>query len=159
MSGLSSWFSKPHTICRIMLLFIHLLLWAKHCPSLTKELSVWQQCLLPAKKERKSKTYWSFLYLNDKRSEYKLYCIILPTLVRDRCARTKTSVIAQGQPPHTHTHTDIYSTILFWKQKIKREKEDIWSSETQPKAQAYLPGGNASSQSLRVTGQAMNSDH
>lgn len=40
MLGLNSW-PKPHTICRMMLPFIYLLLGARLCPSLTKELRVW----------------------------------------------------------------------------------------------------------------------
>lgn len=80
------------------------------------------------------------------RSEYKLSCVFLLTLVRDWCARTKTSRISQGQP----------STILFWGRKKKsqpRGKEDIWRNEIQSKAQAYIPVGSAPFQSLRITGQ------
>ena len=62
--------------------------------------------------------------------------------MRDRCARTKTSGLAQGQPSPIPP--------LFF-ENAHTEKKDVLSNEIQPKAQIYMPVGSAPSQSLRVT--------
>lgn len=57
------------------------------------------------------------------------------------------------------SRTTIPSLHHSLKKEAQQREKDILSSEIQPKAQAFIPVGSAPSQSLRVTGQAMNSDY